>query len=149
MGQSDFFLFWLVCAPPLRAADLTFAPAASWWQWSDWSSPPDDWSYHSSSSSPHRTTKKWDLLAVISSSEYWLQNVVLIVYLLDDMSVFVSVPAFSGTFLHWWLWLHPVAVSVRSVCPVSQKQRTSVVIWPRPVHTVKWLLLVYCSSYCT
>lgn len=67
MGQSDF-LVWLVCALPSQAVSLTFAPAASWWQWSDWSSPPGDWSYCSSSSSRHQTTDKWELLAVISSS---------------------------------------------------------------------------------
>lgn len=57
----------------VQAAALTFAPVASWWRWSDWSSPPGGRSYRSSSSSHHQMPGKKELpnkviLAVIISN---------------------------------------------------------------------------------
>lgn len=57
---ADLIIYWHY---------LTSAPAVSWWQWSDWSSPPDDWSRCFSSSSPHQRTKKEEWQSLIHSSE--------------------------------------------------------------------------------
>lgn len=51
----------LIAAVSPRLAWLTFAPAASWWQWSGWSFPPGGWSCCSSSASHRRTTAKQDV----------------------------------------------------------------------------------------
>lgn len=132
----------------VQAAALTFAQVASWWRWSDWSSPPGGWSYCSSSSSHHQMPGKKELLGGMSQSHITVmtQNCCLCFrgilasfsQAVDvEMAQFFSacqgfVPASSGTFQHWWLWLHPADAWVQSVCPVDQTKTDHVLFGPPP-----------------